>query len=330
MEIRDAILMQMDGKIDAEQMKALTLALDMVLHDYNIEKKCYDIAVCDADMNEKLIKQYVASKRLEGLSEKSIKQYYRTVNEFLDVVRKPIKDITVSDITVSDIRYYMATYQVQRKISNTTLDNYRLYLSSFFAWLVNEEYIDKNPMLKIKCIKEDDKKREPFTDEELEKLRNACVKPRDRALIEFLYSTGCRIGEVVRLNRDSIDYNAKTALVYGKGGKERRVYISDCAMYWLKMYLEQRKDKDPALFCSIKGRISDEGAEYIVKNLGKKVGIRAFPHRFRHTIASNLAKRGMPVQEIQKFLGHASIDTTMIYCSVVDDNVKNSHNKYAA
>ena len=324
MDLRDEILIGMQSELDDAQMSKLKAVLDMTFVGYHIEKKQYEVAIYD-DSNHKLIKQYIASKRLAGLSEKSLKQYHRTITSFLDKMGKPI-----SEIRAMDIRGYLAMYNVQEKISNRTLENYRMYLSGFFGWLVNEEIITSNPMAKVEKIKVPKGNREPFSEEEVEKLRYYASTVRDRAMIEFLYSTGCRVSEMVELDRDIIDYFNGSVVVHGKGDQYRKVYIKESAMYWLKLYFKERKDSEKALFVGTRGRLSKEGVEYIIRKIGATCGVNAFPHRFRHTFATNLAKRGVPIQEIQKLLGHSSIDTTMIYCDVDSESVKASHNKYAA
>lgn len=323
MDIRQDITLAMSGVLDDDQMQRLKNVLDMVLYNYEITPKATELALYD-DSNHKIVNRYIGCKRLEGLSEKTLKQYFTFITKFLDSVGRPVKEISVYDI-----RFFLASYQQGKGLSNRTLENYQRYLSSFFSWLTNEEFITVNPMKKIGRIKTPKVIKQPFTEEEMEKLRQGTKTKRDRALIEFLYSTGCRVSEVVGLNRADINKFTQTMLVHGKGNKEREVYISPKAMFYLLQYVEERTDQDPALFVSKKGRMTKDGIEFVIRKLGESVGVEAYPHKFRRTIATELINKGMPVQEIQQMLGHESIDTTMIYCTVKGDNVKHSHQKFA-
>lgn len=324
MELRDEILSGMAEVLSAEQSEKLAQIIDIVSYKYEIRPKSTELRVYD-DSNIRVIKRFVATKRLEGLSEKTIEQYYKSVSMMVDQLGKNIREITTDDV-----RYYLAVYQKQRNVSKATLDNYRRYLSAFFVWLTAEELIDKNPMLKIKKIRIQKKVRKAFSDTEMEQLRQSATTIRDRTLIEFLYSTGCRVSEVIGVDTSDIDISTQSVIVRGKGNKEREVYISDKAMYWLNQYLKSRKDNEKALFVGKRGRLHKEGLEAIIRRLGTKANVDAYPHKFRRTIATDLINRGMPVQEVQQMLGHTSLDTTMIYCVVDSKNVHNSHRKYAA
>lgn len=323
MDLRAEITLAMSSVLNEDQMNRLKNVLDMVLYNYDIKPKATELMIYDGN-NSKIIARYIGCKRLEGLSENTLKQYYMTITKFIDSIGKPIKEIDSYDI-----RFFLASYQQGKEISNQTLVNYQRYLSGFFAWLVNEEFIQTNPMKKVGKIKTPKVIKQPFTEEELEKLRQGCKSLRERALIEFLYSTGCRVSEVIGLNRTDINRFTQEMIVHGKGNKERKVYITPKAMYHLLQYTEQRTDDDPALFVGKRGRITKEGIEYIIKKLGDSVGVAAHPHKFRRTISTDLLNKGMPVQEVQKMLGHESLDTTMIYCSVNSDNVRNSHQRLA-
>lgn len=323
MDIREDITLAMSSVLSDDQMKRLRNVLDMVLYNYDIQPKATELAIYDGN-NGKIVAKYIGCKRLEGLSEGTLKQYYNTITKLLDIVGKPI-----NEINAYDIRFFLASYQQGKEISNRTLVNYQRYLSSFFGWLLTEEFIQVNPMKKVGKIKTPKVIKQPFTEEELEKLRQGCKSLRERALVEFLYSTGCRVSEVVGLDRTDINKFTQEMIVHGKGNKERKVYITPKAMYYLLQYTEQRTDDDPALFVGKRGRITKEGIEYIIKKLGDSVGVEAHPHKFRRTISTDLLNKGMPVQEVQKMLGHESLDTTMIYCTVNSDSVRNSHQKLA-
>ncbi len=325
-ELRREILQKMQGVLTETQAEKLKSTLDIVLYRYRIESKTEEVSVYD-DSNTGKIKQFIATKRLEGLSEGTLEQYYRSINNLVTSLGK-----NISDITTDDIRYYLSMYQEQRKVAKVTINNMRRYLSSFFGWCADEDMIEKNPMRRIKAIKQQKTIKEPFTDVELEKIRQAAGNVRNRAIVEFLYSTGCRVSEVVDIDLDKIDFSRNSVIVTGKGKKQREVYVTNKAMYWLKLYLSSRKDNNTALFTG-KGnmRLCKAGIESILRNIGIKAGVsKVHPHRFRRTIATDLINKGMPVQEVQQLLGHNNLNTTMIYCTVSRNNVQAAHRKYAA
>lgn len=325
-ELRIAVLQRMYEVLNEGQLEKLGNVLDVVLHDFRIEKKQEELIVYDNSNNSK-IKRFIATKRLEGLAESSLEQYYRTVSSMLESIGKPLEKIETDDI-----RYYLSMYHEKRKVSKVTMDNMRRYLSTFFCWCADEGIIDKNPMRRIKAIKKQKTIKEPFSEVEMEKIRQESGSVRNRALVEFLYYTGCRVSEVVALDLNNIDFAHNTVVVTGKGNKQREVYVSDKAMYWLNKYISIRKDTNNALFTG-KGnkRLSKAGIEATVRKVGIYAGVEdVHPHRFRRTIATNLINKGMPVQEVQQILGHSKIDTTMIYCKVDKNNVQAAHRKYAA
>lgn len=325
-ELRQAVMQRMCGVLNDNQLENLGNVLDVVMHDFRIERKQEEIVIYD-DGNESKVKRFIATKRLEGLAESSLEQYYRTVSTFLDSIGKPVEKIETDDI-----RYYLSMYKEHRNVSKVTLDNMRRYLSTFFCWCADEDIIGKNPMRRIKAIKKQKTIKEPFSDVEMEKIRQSSGSIRNRALVEFLYTTGCRVSEVVNIDLVNIDFAHNTVVVTGKGNKQREVYISDKAMYWLNRYVSSRKDSNNALFLG-KGhkRLSKAGIEASVRKIGISAGVQnVHPHRFRRTIATNLINKGMPVQEVQQMLGHSKVDTTMIYCKVDKNNVQAAHRKYAA
>ena len=234
-------------------------------------------------------------------------------------------------ITEDDLFIYLAWYQKTRNVSNTYLDNMRLVFSSFFTWCNNKGYISKNPTIGLEPIKSEKKIKKPFSDEELEKLRRMCTQERDIALIEFLYSTGVRASELIALNRNDVDFAGKTVIVLGKGNKEREVYLTATAVLHLKEYLNSRIDNNEALFVTTRkpyNRLTVAGLEHIIKNLGKSAGVEhCHPHRFRRTMATNVLRKGAPLEEVKELLGHTKLDTTMIYCSVNRENVKHTHQR---
>lgn len=318
-QLRKDLLMAVAKILGEDTANRLEVAFTMVLYKYKVENKSTDIVVYD-DSNNRIIKNYVASLRLEGKSELTIDQYYRIINIFLKVIGKPIKQINTGDI-----RYYLAKYMADRRVEKTTLDNQRRAISAFFSWLTAEEYIDRNPMLRIKKIKIDKKVKKSFSDIELEQLRNYTQNIKEKALMEFLLSTGCRVTEVARLHIQDIDFNKNEAVVYGKGDKERVVYISDSSMYYLRLYLDNRKEETSTSIFLNRNHygMTKHNIEVLFAKLGERAGVnKVHPHRFRRTFATRALRRGMSLQNLQKLMGHEKIETTMGYCDVAEIGVQ--------
>lgn len=277
--------------------------------------------------NEKLLELFISAKRIEGCSEKSLK-YYRMVieNMFISL------NLTVRDIATSDLRTYLAHYQRERKSSKVTIDNMRRIFSSFFSWLEDEDFILKSPVRRIRKIKTDKTIKETFSDEGLELLRDACDEIRDLAMIDLLASTGMRVGELVGLNREDINFYERECIVFGKGNSERIVYFDARTKIHLINYLDSREDDNPALFVSLSSphdRLLIGGVETRLRQLGEKADLnKVHPHKFRRTLATRAIDKGMPIEQVQHLLGHVKIDTTMHYAMVNQANVKNSHRKY--
>jgi site-specific recombinase XerD len=321
-EIRSRILTDMVDKLNPEETDELSKILDTVLYEYNIERKSTELAITD-ESNDILIKNFLGTKLLEGCSKKTVEHYRGTITRMVSIINKPIKDITTNDI-----RYHLVSWQINRQVSNTTLNNMRKVYSSFFKWLKTEQYIQENPMERIKPFKTEKVEVHPFTGKELELLFDNCQTVRDRALLEFLYSTGVRVSECADMNIDDIDFIRSTAIVrHGKGNKERKVYISDRCMYWLEKYLNDRKINDVALWTGRKGRLTKAGIEAVVRRVGDRANVHAHPHKFRHTLATDLIRRNAPLPVVQKILGHEDLSTTMIYVEVDDGEIKNTHKK---
>ena len=323
-EVVNKILAGAVGIISTEQQQRFSDLIYTALYDYDVTpKELYsELPMIVYDVNEDLLHRFLLAKAVNCLSENTLKLYKYRLERFLTDINKK-----VTDITADDIRYYLANEKIRTKCSNTTLSNVRMCLSSFFSWLFTEEYITKNPMLKIPNVKLDTIKEQPFSVTDAEKIRNACSTKRDRALVEFLFSTGCRVSEVVSTNRDNIDSDTKQLTVIGKGKKQRTVYLSDKALMYLKEYLEDRKDENPSLFVSINqpfNALSKDGIEAILKSIGTKADVPdVHPHRFRRTMCCNLVNRGMPIQDVSQIMGHSSISTTEIYYNSIGVNVKN-------
>ena len=269
----------------------------------------------------------MAAKRIEGCSEKSLKYYNTTISSMLSGVGKEIKHIETSDI-----RDYLTEYQKRKHSSRVTIDNIRRILSSFFSWLEDEDYILKSPVRRIHKVKAASNIKETYSDEALELMRDNCTELRDLAMIDMLASTGMRVGEMVLLNREDIDFNERECIVFGKGSKERVVYFDARTKIHLKNYLKSRTDGNPALFVSLKEpheRLKIGGIEVRLREFGKRLGLqKVHPHKFRRTLATMAIDKGMPIEQLQQLLGHRKIDTTLQYAMVKQQNVKIAHRKY--
>lgn len=324
-KFRVELLTMLDKRMSKEQISAVDMALTALFRKYDVSESCTELAVCD-DSNERIINTYIASMRLEGRSEKTLKQYYDALTKLLDEIPKNIKDIKTNDI-----RYHLAHYQSTHKVSNATVNNKRKFLSAFFVWATKEEIIDRNPMLKINSIKEKYVTKKPFSDIELAKIRDVLKNDREKALVEFLLSTGCRVSEVAGLKVEDVNFRDGECVVCGKGNKERTVYINNKAMYYLERYLPDKMDASRPLFLNGWGKSMAKGnIEQLMRDIGKRAGVsKVHPHRFRRTMATNAMKRGMPVQYIQVILGHSKLATTMIYCIYDKEMVKAEYLKVA-
>jgi integrase/recombinase XerD len=318
------VMQQMLPHLDNAQMQKLQKVLEIALFNCEItaqtEKK-------DTDDNPKLIDAFVAAKRIEGCSEKTLKYYRITIETMVASIDKGIRHIQTEDL-----RSYLTDYQSKNQSSRVTIDNIRRILSSFFSWLEDEDYILKSPVRRIHKVKTATNIKETYTDEDLEKMRDNCTELRDLAMIDMLASTGMRVGEMVLLNRNDIDFNERECIVFGKGSKERVVYFDARTKIHLQNYLRSRKDDNPALFVSLKSpyeRLKIGGVEVRLREFGKQLGLqRVYPHKFRRTLATTAIDKGMPIEQLQQLLGHRKIDTTLQYAMVKQSNVKIAHRKY--
>ena len=272
-------------------------------------------------------KMFIAAKRIEGCSERTLNYYETTIKTMVDKLSKK-----VNSIETEDLRNYLSEYQAKNNCSKITIDNVRRILSSFFAWLEDEDYIMKSPVRRIHKVKATQTVKETYTDEELEEMRDACIEIRDLAMVDFLASTGVRVGELVNLDRVDIDMQERSCVVLGKGGKEREVYFDARTKIHLQNYLNSRIDNNPALFVSLLrpyDRLKISGVEIRLRELGKKINIKKIhPHKFRRTMATKAIDKGMPIEQVQVLLGHRKIDTTLQYAIVNQNNVRNSHKKF--
>lgn len=272
------------------------------------------------------LQEFLDVKALEGCSKATIENYKFNLNKFLLGVGKD-----PTEIATQDIRKYLADYKRERGVSNTTLDNMRRVFQSFFTWMHREGYVLKDPCAAVNKIRADKIIKNPYSDEEMELMREAAKNLREKAIIEVLYSTGMRIGELEKLNKDDIDFVNGKAIVFGKGAKEREVYFNVKAQLALKKYLENRNDTNEALFVGLQSpynRLKVSTYEKILRELGGRCGVHCHPHRFRRTCATILLNKGMPIQEVSKILGHAKLETTMIYCEINQQSVAANHKKY--
>ena len=290
----------------------------------------YEVTECEKEKElseQNLVELFLAAKRIEGCSEKSLKSYESTIMALLDDLKKDVKHIVTDDI-----RTYLTEYQARKQSSRVTIDNIRRILSSFFSWLEDEDYILKSPVRRIHKVKTGTNIKETYSDEALELMRDSCPKVRDLAMIDMLASTGMRVGEMVLLNREDINFNERECVVFGKGDKERIVYFDARTKIHLQNYLQSRTDDNPALFVSLQApynRMKIGGIEVRLRKLGNRLGLtKVHPHKFRRTLATMAIDKGMPIEQLQQLLGHKRIDTTLQYAMVKQSNVKIAHRKY--
>ena len=319
------VLYGMQEILEESQLSELKTVLQNVLCGYRVEPENQEVMVLDDSWRDDL-EAYLMAKALEGKSAATLNRYRYELNRLLSYVNKAVEKIRPGDISG-----YMRAYKRARGISNQTLKNIRAVFSSFFGWLRDRDRVRKNPMVQVEQIKVEKKIRKPYSDTEREKMLRNCRSLRDKALLEFLYSTAVRVSELSALNISDVRFGTRDMIVFGKGAKERVVYLNERSNMYLLEYLAIRDDNNPALFVSERSphrRLTKSGVEDIVRKTGRKAGVHAFPHRFRRTAATNALNRGMPVQEVAKLLGHSKLETTMEYCTVEQESVKFHHGKY--
>lgn len=316
-----SILEEMADKLNAAQMRALQQCLIAKLDVQQQERSKQTYS------NQEYLKMFLAAKKVEGCSARTLAYYQVTAEHLIKTIQQPFQRMTTEDL-----RQYFTDYQKINDCSLTTIDNIRRNLSSLFSWLEEEDYILKNPIRRIHKVRTGTKVKDTFSDETLEQLRDQCHCLRDLALVDFLSSTGVRVGELVRLNRQDINFADRECIVYGKGNKERRVYFDAKTKLHLWKYLKGRKDDNPALFVTLDAphdRLQISGVEIRLRQLGRSIHIeKVHPHKFRRSMATRAIDKGMPIEQVQKLLGHQQIDTTMHYAMVNQNNVRISHQKY--
>ena len=320
------IMQGMYSKLNNVQMAELQRVLEYELFKVEIiQENCKNPD--NENFNNKMLAQFISAKRLEGCSEKSLKYYQSTIVAMFNKMGKYIQEIETEDL-----RVYLTDYQSEKQSSRVTVDNIRRILSSFFSWLEDEEYILKSPVRRIHKVKSALTVKPTYSDESLEKMRDSCDNLRDLAIIDMLSSTGMRVGEMVLLNKGDVNFIERECVVFGKGNKERIVYFDARTKIHLQNYLESRIDENEALFVSLKSpykRLQIGGVEAQLRELGKKIDMpKVHPHKFRRTLATMAIDKGMPIEQLQKLLGHQRIDTTLQYAMVKQSNVKMAHKKY--
>lgn len=319
------VLRRMQPVLEDEELRELKNVLHMVFSGCDVAQKTEVRCVDDSWRID--LEDYLMSKALEGKSTDTVRRYRYELTRLLSYINK-----SVADITDGDISSYLRAYKNIKAVKNSTLKGVRAVYSSFFVWLRDRDRVRRNPMVLVESIKVEKRVKRPFTDTEREQLLRSCATIRDKAMMEFLYSTAVRVSELASLNIDDIRWSSKDLIVYGKGGKERTVYLNERTNMYLQEYLQSRTDNNPALFVGLKSphnRLSKAGIEDMIRRTGERAGVeKAHPHRFRGTSITNAINRGMPLQEASIMAGHAKTETTMLYCSVDQESVKYHHKKY--
>lgn len=317
-QVINNIVTKMDKVLNEDQLNLLKQTLEYELLAKEKKEKL---------SNERLLDEFISSKSYENCSQQTIEQYKRENTKFLKTIRKKVENINKKDI-----EKYLSDYRRTHNVSDVTLNNMRRFISAFFNYLEFEDIIKCNPVRKTKPVREVKLIKPSFTDLEVEEMRENVTTLRDKAIIETLNTTGVRVSELCNMNIDDVQNGS--AIIRGKGNKERTVYFSDKALYYLNKYLDTRKDTNTALFINLKKtsgeykRISKGSIEKMIRDIGNESGIKAHPHKFRKTVATRGINKGMPIQEVRVLLGHSKIDTTLIYCNVAESNIQMSHKKY--
>lgn len=323
--LKNDLLLLINQYLDSDTLRIIDTKIDMVLSNYEIESHHTQLVPYEYKVPE-TIQIYIVTKKISGLSDKSLYLYNIVLNDFFQAIQK-----SNDKVTANDIRIYLYKYQKDHDISNRTLDCRRTIICSYFGWLASEEYIFKNPALNIAPIKYERKHKKPMSQLDLEKVRSACKNNREKAIVEMLYSTGCRVSELEHLNISDVNFETKEVILFGKGNKHRVSYLNAKAEVSLKNYLQERTDNDEALFVYDKkpySRLKKSGIELIIKNIVNRtngINVHVTPHVFRHTTASVSLERGMNVVEVSKLLGHSKVETTMEYITTDSSSLKGNH-----
>lgn len=327
-KLKNDLIMMLDKYVDVDTLRKIESQLELILSNYEIEDRKTEIIPYGSDIPE-TVEIYMVTKKISGLSDKSLYLYGVVLTDFFRTVqKKPEK------VSANDIRVYLYLYQKNHKISNRTLDCRRTIICGYFNWMAAEEYICKNPAINIPPIKYERKRKKAMTQLDLEKVRSACKTKREKAVVEMLYSTGCRVTELERLNISDVNFETKEVFLFGKGDKHRTSYLNAKAEVALKDYLNERSDENPALIVYDRKpytRLKKSGIELIVKKILERtsgVSTHVTPHVFRHTTATTALDRGMNIVDVSKLLGHRKVETTMEYITTNSESVKNDHHNY--
>lgn len=336
-KILENVVNEMAPHLSQDQLEHLSNVLYVNFHGMEVQEQCTELTASGEDGDEAKIRMFVASKKAVNRQNNTLKQYTREICNMLDFLGKRLEDITGMDL-----RYYYGVMRERRGIKMSTMQTRLHYLSSFWDFMITEDMVSSNPVKKVGLLKIEKTIKKPFSAAEMEALRTSCSELRDRALVEFLYSTGVRVSELVSLNVGDIEMGKQELIVYGKGSKERKTYLTDGAKFYLRRYLRTRCENEGMtmeelqsrpLFATLDrphGRLTVAGVQYMLRQLGRRSGVEGVhPHRFRRTIATDLLSRGMPIEQVKEFLGHEKLDMTMIYCTVKNESVQASHRKYA-
>lgn len=323
--LRNEYAAALENLFDRTELTVILAKLDKVAGNYDISEKTTALMVPE-DIFPAVAKAFIASKKLEGIADTSAKNYAGILKIFFENVQK-----TPQDITTNDIRLFLATYKARTSVTDRTLDKYRQILNCFFTWAADEEYIPKNPCRNISAIKYEVRPRRSLTRLQLETLRRACTTKRDIALIDVLYSTGCRVTEVANMKKSDINREDKSIHIIGKGSKHNDVYLNTNAILSLEDYIKTRDDDSDYLFVEMRkphNKVSSRTIQHVFQELSREVGFKVSPHVIRHTTATLSLQSGMPITQVQKLLGHATVSTTQIYAETLQSDVKASHQKY--
>lgn len=327
-QMKNQLVTELASFFSVEQLHLISVKMDAVASNYKISLAEKALAVLGREEMVNLVKTYLVVRNIEGLSQNTLESYFLHLRNFTMAMKKPIKEVTANDI-----RLYLMQYQQRNNISNRSLESLRGCLSTFFSWATNEKYLDHNPMINVKPIKYQRKPRQALSQMDLEYIRRACVSKRETAIVEMLYSTGCRVSELTGIKLSDIDWSTHSVSLLGKGNKYRTSYINAKAEVAVKEYLKERKKNSDYLFCNERGGLpmKKDNVERIMREISLRSGIqgkRISPHVLRHTTATQAMRAGMPVQDIQQLLGHENISTTMIYASTSAEAVASGHKKF--
>lgn len=328
-QVINSVIRSMETDLESKQLRKLKIILTMNFNNLHIEEECRELTIYDETSDIAAYKQYFVSMRLRGLSDGTIKLAMRTIDRFMRWIKKPY-----ADISTNDIRIYMANREMKDHLATATLDRESGCICRFFKWLYEEEYIPRDPGRRVEKIKVEKRLKKAFTPIEIELMRNACMKPKEKAVIELLLSTGCRVTELTLLSMENYDQQRGSITVVGKGNKERTVFVNARAKVAIDNYLKIKPHDTDYILCGLKGpgtKMSVCGIQKMIKGIAKRAGVvHAHPHKFRRTSATLALKRGMSLNNVRRFLGHSDVNTTLQYIDTTGSDLKLEHEKYVA